>query len=152
MNFNGSCTRKNAGARVWLHNTVSDYAEIHAFNLNFKCTNNKSEYEALILGLNLLKKIGAWKIVVHEDSELIIKQVNGEYTAKHPRLRAYKNDAMDLLKTFVEYELVFVPKSQNVISNGLAYIASSYHKTPSDKQIIIQTKFRPAVSDNEKYW
>ena len=58
---------------------------------------------------------------------------------------------MDLLKTFVEYEMVFVPRSQNIIANGLSCIAISYHKTPSDKQIIIQTKNRPAVPDNEKY-
>ena len=77
---------------------------------------------------------------MHGDSELIIKQVNGEYIAKHRRLRAYRNDAMDLLKTFVEYELVFVPRSQNIIVNGLACIGSSYHKPPSEKQIIIQTK------------
>ena len=82
------------------------------------------------------------------DSELIINQVNGEYTVKHPRLRAYRYDAMDLLKTFVEYELVFVPRSQNTIENGLACIASSYHKPPNDQKNIIQTKFRPAVSDN----
>ena len=78
--------------------------------------------------------------------------MNGEYTVKHPRLRAYRNDAMELLKTFVEYELVFVPRSRNIIANGLACIASAYHKPPSDNQIIIQTKYRPAVPDNEKYW
>ena len=140
MNFDGSCTKKNAGAGVWLHNTETNYAENHAFKLDFKCINNIAEYEALILGLNLLKKIGAQRIVVHGESELVIKQLNGEYTAKHPRLRAYMNDAMDLLKTFVEYELVFVPRSQNIIGNELACAASSYQKSPSDKQIIIQTK------------
>ena len=111
MNFDGSCTRKIVGVGVWLHNTESDYAEIHAFRLNFKFTNNIAKYEALILGLNLLKKLGAHRIVVHGDSELIIKQVNGDYTAKQPILRAYMNDAMDLLKTFVEYEFVFVLRS-----------------------------------------
>ena len=59
MNFDGSYTRKTAGEGVWLHNTETDYAESHAFNLNFKCTNDIAEYEALILGLNLLKKLGA---------------------------------------------------------------------------------------------
>ena len=152
MNFDGSCTKRTAGARVWIHNKESDHAEIHACNLHFKCTNNIAEYEALILGLTLLRKLEARRITVRGDSELIIKQVNGEYTAKHPRLRAYMNDTVDLLKTFVEYELVFVPRSQNVIANGLAYLDSSYPRTPSDQRIIIQTKFRPAVSENEKYW
>ena len=101
MNFDGSCTKRTARAGLWLHNTESDYAESHVCNLHFKCTNNIAEYEALILGLNILKKIGARRIAVDGDSELIIKQVNGEYTMKHPRLRAYRNDAMDLLRTFV---------------------------------------------------
>ena len=50
MDFDGSCTRNNVGDGVWLHNTESNYAESHAFKLDFKCTNNISEYEALILG------------------------------------------------------------------------------------------------------
>ena len=136
---------------MWIRNMESGYVESHAFHLHFKCTNNIAEYEALILGLNLLKKLGAHRIVVHGDSDLIIKQVNGEYTMKHPRLRGYRNDTMDLLKTFVEYELVFVPRGKNVIANGLAYLASSYPKTTSDQQIIIQTKYRPAVPNNKKY-
>ena len=152
MSFDGSCTKKTAGAGVWLHNTEHDHAESHACSLHFKCTNNVAEYEALILGLNLLKKKGAHRIIVRGYSELVIKQVNGEYTAKHPRLRAYRNDTMDLLKTFVEYKLVFVPRSQNVIANGLACLSSSYPKTPSDQKNIIQTKFRPVVLENEKYW
>ena len=151
MNFDGSCTKRTTRVGVWIHNIESDYGESHACNLHFKCTNNIAEYEALILGLNLLKKLGARRIAVHGDSKLIIKQVNGEYTVKHPRLMAYRNDTLDLLKTFVEYELVFVPRSQNTIANGLSYVASSYHKPPSDQQIIIQTKFRPSVPDNEKY-
>ena len=73
MSFDGSCTRRTARAGVWLHNTESDYAESHACNLHFKCTNNIAENEALILGLNLLKKIGARRIAMQGDSELVIK-------------------------------------------------------------------------------
>ena len=40
MSFDGSCTRRSAGAGVWLHNTENDYTESHAFKLNFKFTNN----------------------------------------------------------------------------------------------------------------
>ena len=73
MNFDGSCTINNAGVGVWLRNTEDDHAESHAVNLHFKCTNNIAEYEALILGLNLLKKLGAHRITVREDSDLVIK-------------------------------------------------------------------------------
>lgn len=52
----------------------------------------------------------------------------------------------------MEYELVFVLRGQNTIANKLACLASSYPKTPADQQIIIQTKFKSAVPDNENYW
>ena len=55
------------------YETQSDYAESHACSLHFKCTNNLAEYEALILGLNLLRKLGAHRINVYGDSKLIIK-------------------------------------------------------------------------------
>ena len=100
------------------------------------------------MGLNLLKKFGARRIAVQGDSELVIKQVNGEYIAKHPRLRAYRNDTLDLLKNFVEYELVFVPRNQNVIANGLACLDSSYPKTPPGQKVIIQTKDKSLIFCN----
>ena len=122
MNFDGSCTKNNAGAGIWIHNTKNNHIEWHSYRLNFQCSNNIAEYEALLLGLHLLKKLGAKRIKFHGDSELIIRQVNGEYSAKHPILRAYRNDVMDLLKTFDEFQLVFVPRNQNVLANGLAFL------------------------------
>ena len=44
------------------------HAEVHSYRLNFQCTNNIAEYEALLLGLHLLKKSGAKRIKVHGDS------------------------------------------------------------------------------------
>ena len=73
MKFDGSCTKKSAGAGVWLVDTEKNYSESHAFKLDFKCTNNIVEYEALILGLRLLKELGAKKIIVQGDSKLVIK-------------------------------------------------------------------------------
>ena len=83
---------------------------------------------------------------------MIIRQVNGEYTAKHPRLRAYRDDAMDLLKTFVEFQLTFIPRNQHILANGLAFVASTCLRPYESKQYTIQVKYRPVVPDNEKYW
>jgi ribonuclease HI len=58
-----------------------------------------------MLGLNLLKRVGAKQIMVRGDSELIIKQIKGEYAVKHPRLRAYMNVVLDALTCFTEVEL-----------------------------------------------
>ena len=100
MSFDGSCSKISSGVGIWVHNTENNNVEGQSYKLNFQCTNNIAEYEALHLGLQLLKKLGAKRITVHGDSELVIRQINGEYTAKHPRLKAYRDDAIDLLKTF----------------------------------------------------
>jgi hypothetical protein len=95
MDFDRAVSKEGAGVGVWLHNHRNRYSENHSYKLNFQCTNNIAEYEALMLGLKLLKKVGAKQIMVRGDSELIIKQVKGEYATKHPRLRAYRNAILD---------------------------------------------------------
>ena len=123
MYFDGSCTKTNAGAGVWITNTESQHTECISCKLKFQCSNNIAEYESLLLGLHLLKRLGAKKINVYGDSELIIRQVNGEYNANHPRLRVYRNDVMDLLKTFEDSKLIFVPRKRNLIAHNLAFAA-----------------------------
>ena len=59
LEFDGSVNRLGAGAGIWLHNVENNNAEDHAYRLNFKCTNNMAEYEALLLGLKHVKKLGA---------------------------------------------------------------------------------------------
>ena len=67
-----------------------------SYKIVFKCTNNMVEYEALIMGLKVLKELGAKNIAVHGDSKLVINQVKGIYQTNHPRLRVYRNLALGL--------------------------------------------------------
>jgi ribonuclease HI len=125
MDFDGAVSKEGAGAGVWLHNHRNRYSENHSYKLNFQCTNNIAEYEALMLGLKLLKRVGAKQIMVRGDSELIIKQIKGEYAAKHPRLRAYRNVVLDALRCFTEVDLQVMPRGQNILADGLATSAAT---------------------------
>ena len=120
--------------------------------MNFQCTSNIVEYEAFLLGLHLLKKSGAQRIIVHGNEELVIRQVNEECMVKNPRLRAYKEDVMDLLKSSQEFQLILLPKNQNILSNGLTLVASTCLRPSERKQYSIQEKFRPAVPNHKRYW
>ena len=121
MYFDGSCTRTNTGAGVWISNTENNHTDCISCKLKFQCSNNIAEYEYLLLGLCLLKKLGAIRINVYGDSELVIRQVNGDYNANHPRLRAYRNAVMDLSKTFEESKMIFVPRKRNIAAHNLAF-------------------------------
>jgi hypothetical protein len=106
-----------------------------------------------MLGLKLLKKVGAKKIMVRGDSELIIKQIKGECATKHPCLRAYRNVVLDALKCFNEVDLQVMPRGQNILADRLAMSAASC-KIPfcQTRPYTVEVKCRPTVPDNIRYW
>jgi ribonuclease HI len=111
MSFDGVVNKEGAGAGVWI-SPPKVGSKLCSYKLAFNCTNNMAEYEALILGLKVLKELGAKRIEVHGDSELVINQVKGIYQSKHPRLRAYRNLVLDLLEEFLEYNLSDYPEGE----------------------------------------
>ena len=147
INFDGPCNKTSAGIGVWIQNTNQGYS----YKLYFPCTNNITEYEALILGLQVLKQLKAQKISILGDSELIIRQIKGEYSAKNPRLREYRNATLDLLKTFEKYELIFIPRAQNHLANELAFNASNFQVPQINEHLNIKVKNMPAMPENEDH-
>ena len=83
---------------------------------------------------------------------MVIRQVKEECMVEHPRLKAYKDDTIDLLKYFKYFQLILVPKDQNSFASGLALVASTCLRPWERKQYTIQEKFRPAVPNNKRYW
>lgn len=76
-------------------------------------TNNEAEYKALVYGLNALKKLDIDSCVCNLDSELVVKQLNGQYKVKEPRMRILYDEVKELAKGFVEINFVHVPRKDN---------------------------------------
>lgn len=76
-------------------------------------TNNVAEYKALLLGLETAKQLGATEVEVVNDSELVQKQVNGEYKVKHPDMKPLYAEAMAALAGFDSWRIRSVPRAQN---------------------------------------
>ena len=55
--------------------------------LNFPTTNNETEYEALVAGLDLNKATGGASVVIYYDSHVVANQVNGDYECKGERMK-----------------------------------------------------------------
>ena len=58
-------------------------------HLDFPTTNNEAEYETLVVGLDLAIAVGATSVVVYGDSQVVMKQVNGDYECKGERMKKY---------------------------------------------------------------
>ena len=159
MEFDGAVGSDGAGIGVWIRSPFSardkvpSKVRVCSYKLAFDCSNNEVEYEALIAGLKILRKLKAKKIAVYGDSELVIKQVKGEFQAKHPRMRAYRNAVLDILRLFSEHTLTCVPHIQNGVADALAKAASNL-KIPmnSSNKFEIYVKHRPTVPDNQRCW
>jgi ribonuclease HI len=65
-----------------------------------EATNNIAEYRALLLGLELARDLGAEEVEVINDSELIARQIGGEYKVKHAGLKPLFTEAMRELRGF----------------------------------------------------
>ena len=88
-----------------------------------RATNNVAEYRALITALEEAKKLGAKKIVIRGDSELIIKQMKGEYRVKHPNMKDLYDEAQFLLHQFNEATITHNLRHKNELADKLANLA-----------------------------
>ena len=60
-----------------------------SLRLGFSATNNESEYEALIMGMSMVHKMGGKAVKLFSDSRLVVGQVTGELEARDPRMQGY---------------------------------------------------------------
>ena len=82
-------------------------------------TNNVAEYRALLLGLERARALGATEVEVVNDSELIAKQVNGEYKVKHPDMKPLHAAAREALGHFGRWSIRSVPRADNAAADAL---------------------------------
>ncbi|KAI5349829.1 hypothetical protein L3X38_002718 [Prunus dulcis] len=121
--FDGSKTDKASGAGVVLEEPLG-VRHCYSFQLDFQCTNNRAEYEALIIGLEMLVELGVQSVEILGDSMLVLKQIDGEYKCLNPSLAVYLVAARNLLTEFREATWEYIPREDNFAANELAQVAS----------------------------
>ncbi len=83
-------------------------------------TNNIAEYKALILGIKLSMRYNAKKTLFKSDSELMVKQIKGEYRVRNTQLKLLFTDAQSLLKKLPNWKIMHVPREENKEADLLA--------------------------------
>jgi len=85
-----------------------------------RATNNQAEYRGLILGLEQTLAAGGKDVVVFTDSELMERQIRGEYRVRDETLRRYHRRVCELLKSFRSYRIERIPRAKNAEADRLA--------------------------------
>jgi ribonuclease HI len=111
-----------AAAAVVIESSDGQLLGEHAQLLG-RTTNNVAEYRALLLGLERARELGASEVEVVGDSELIAKQVLGEYKVKNEALRPLHKEATSALRGFERWSIRTVPRAQNADADALVNAA-----------------------------
>lgn len=103
----GNPGRSGAGAVIYDESMTEIWSS--AVFVGPHCTNNEAEYTGLLVGLRKAKEMGICCLIVRGDSQLIIRQMKGEYKVKSETLKPLHEEAVELAKSIgqVQYEHVY---------------------------------------------
>ena len=93
-----------------------------------EATNNVAEYRGLLAALKAAAKLKAATVTVMSDSELLVRQMNGQYRVRNDRLRPLFEDAQDLADQFESFIIRHVPREKNVQADALVNRAMDLRK------------------------
>ena len=96
----------------------------YALQFGFKASNNEAEYEAIIAGLRMSKALGAKRVHVKSDSQLVVSQITAQYQAKEENMKGYLRKTRELMSQFCEVKVERVPRLENSEADTLAKMAS----------------------------
>jgi len=94
-------------------------------------TNNFAEYAALITALQRAQELGAKEVYIKSDSELLVKQLKGEYKVKSDNLKQLNEQAVRLLKAFRFFRIEHIKREFNEEADKLAKKAIIEYKRAS---------------------
>jgi len=113
MIFSDGGARGNPGPAAAAFIVLSENGQVLAANSRYLGlrTNNQAEYEALIAALQFAATVNAEEVTCHLDSELVAKQLTGEYTVKNSELRKLWRKIQELNRCFKNVRFVSVPRT-----------------------------------------
>ena len=101
-----------------------------------RATNNVAEYTALLTAVKLAIPLKPSQTVIHSDSELMVKQIKGEYRVKSPDLQPLYTQAMTLLRQLGSYKITHVYREKNARADELANKSMDAGRTIIDSPMI----------------
>ncbi|GAB2278908.1 hypothetical protein Dimus_039309 [Dionaea muscipula] len=137
MYFDGSRTTIKAGVGIVLILPLGGAFHFY-FSLDGSFTNNQAEYEALIVGLELLINMGVHSVHIKGDSQLVIHQVSGEFRCQNEFMLVLNDIVQKLLRMFDHVDVTFVPRFWNALADNLTQVGSWFKDEMILQQLTIE--------------
>ncbi|XP_058189200.1 uncharacterized protein LOC131306789 [Rhododendron vialii] len=121
--FDGASNQFGYGIGVLLVSPNDSHISL-SYKLRFEVTNNQAEYEACIAGMEVALELGARRIEVIRDSNLVVSQARGDWKVKADTLKLYHSVLETLIPQFDSIIFTHTPRVSNRFANALATLAS----------------------------
>jgi len=143
MVFSDGGARGNPGPAAAAFIVLSETGQVLTTNSRYLGlrTNNQAEYEALIAALQFAATVNAEEVTCHLDSELVTKQLTGEYAVKNSELRKLWSKVRELNKCFKKVRFISVPRTNIQIQKADALV----NETLDEKKQIASGWKKPHV-------
>ena len=129
MYFDGSLKLGGAGAGVLLISPDGKQLK-YVLQILWQATNNEAEYEALIHGLRVAITLEIKRLLVYDDSAVVINQVNKDWDCTKENMGTYCAEIRKLEKHFQGLEILHVLRDSNIAVDVLAKLGSDRAKVP----------------------
>jgi ribonuclease HI len=151
--FDGSKSKEGVGAGCILIDPTSNKTFI-ASRLEFECTNNTPEYEALLQGLWKEVDMNVQNLMIFGDSKIVVKQVINSIHSLSPHLKLYQTEVWNLMYKFSAFNINSIPRLNNFEANLLANVTSKILPIEglAPNAFSIELLFKPSISDNVTNW
>ena len=145
--MDGASNQKGAGVGLVLISHKKVIVE-KSLRLDFSTMNNKAEYEALMMGLVMVQRMGGKSVRVFSDLRLVVSQVKGEFEAKDERMQGYLSQVKCLQSKFESFDLLHIPRSGNAHADSLTMLATSSTQNLS-RVILVEDLYKPTKTRKE---
>jgi ribonuclease HI len=151
--FDGSKSKEGVSAGCVLIDPTGNKTFI-ACRLEFECTNNTIEYEALLQGLRKALDMDVRNLIVFGDSEIVVRQVRNSIHCLSPHLKSYQTEVWSLMQKFSAFNINSIPRLSNLEADILANVASKLLLAEglSPNAFSIELLFRSSIPDNITNW
>ena len=138
IHTDGSSNQCLDGACVVIQTPEGDKIEC-MIGLDFPTTNNETEYETLVAGLDLARAAGAENMIMHCDSQVITSQINDDYECRNERMKKYLEEVKSRING-LEVKFIQIPREENECADCLAKAASAEFMNASEQVLsFVQT-------------
>ncbi|XP_074357988.1 uncharacterized protein LOC141697479 [Apium graveolens] len=146
LRVDGSSTSERSGAGLILKSPEGFKIQT-AISFSFPATNNQAEYEALVAELKLSRTLRVQDLKIYSDSQIVVKQINGEYIVKDPTLAKYQALVQSYLASIPCHQVLQICREENEEADILSKLVRN--SSDLDCSVYFEELHKPSIESGE---